>query len=94
MAVANLIAPTSTRMSRVTSTIDDGLGSRIPDRLVFRTEYRDQIAMISDETVRNWLRQGKLPPFDYQPTRKRQAWKRSTLSAHGHFVPELLVKAQ
>ena len=94
MADTNLIAPTSPLTSCVTSAIDDVIGSRIPDRLVFRTEYRDQIAMISDETIRNWMRQGKLPPFDFQPTRKRQAWKRSTLIAHGHFVPELLVKAQ
>lgn len=63
-----------------------------PDRLVFRPEYRDHIAHISDETLRRWIKDGNLPPFDFAPSRKRQAWLRSTLVNKGHPVPELLVQ--
>ena len=62
-----------------------------PDRLVFRDEFCE-LAKVSSETVRRWVRDGRLPGFDWMPSRKRQAWKRSTLCAAGHFVPELLVK--
>lgn len=94
MADTDFIAPSKPGASRSEEARGLALQSSPVDRLVFRDEYRDQIARISDETLRRWQLEGKLPPFDYAPTRKRQAWKRSTLVAAGHFVPELLAPAR
>lgn len=94
MADTNFIAPSKPGASRSEEARFLALQPSPVDRLVFRGEYRDQIARISDETLRRWQLEGKLPPFDYAPTQKRQAWKRSTLVAAGHFVPELLAPAR
>lgn len=38
---------------------------------------------VSSETMRRWLKTGKLPPLDFDLSFKTQGWKRSTLLAAG-----------
>ncbi len=58
-----------------------------PDHLIYRAEFCAH-ANVCSETVRRWIHAGVLPPFDWSPTRKRQAWKASTLAAKGFvFAP-------
>lgn len=56
-----------------------------PDRLIYRADFCAH-ANVCSETVRRWIRDGVLPPFDWSPTRKRQAWKASTLAAKGFVL--------
>lgn len=90
MADANFIAPSIPSAAQGDGASRLAAQSSPVDRLVFRDEFM-RVVDISTDTVIKWQKQGKLPPFDYAPTRKRQAWKRSTLIENGHFVPEILV---
>ena len=56
------------------------------DRTVLRTELC-QTLNVSSETMRRWLRDGKIPKPDYCITARSIGWKRSTLDAAGIAVP-------
>lgn len=52
------------------------------DRIVWRDQL--QVTMrISSETVRRWLKSGRLPKPDIYPTRQTMGWHLSTLRAAG-----------
>jgi len=53
------------------------------DRVIWRSELRELMNKVSSETIRRWLRDGKIPKPDVQLSRKSQGWKLSTLRAHG-----------
>lgn len=55
---------------------------QIVDRIVWRSELYELIDVCS-ETVRQWMKQGKLPKPDVQISNKRMGWKLSTLQATG-----------
>ena len=92
MADTDFIAPSTACAPRNEEKHRFDLRANPTDRLVYRDEFR-RIADVGNETLRRWQKEGKLPPFDYAPTRKRQAWLRSTLVANGHFIPEVLERA-
>jgi len=52
------------------------------DRIVWRSDLYDLIGVCS-ETVRQWIKAGKLPKPDVQISTKRMGWRLSTLRATG-----------
>ena len=56
------------------------------DRVILRRDLTTLLDVCS-ETVRVWLRTGKLPPPDVNLSRRVQGWRVSTLRAHGINVP-------
>lgn len=56
------------------------------DRLVWRQELTERMKC-SSETIRRWLKEGKLPKPDVCPTGRTQAWRLSTLRAVGFNLP-------
>ena len=52
------------------------------DRVIWRQDLIRE-ANVCRETIRRWIRAGKLPQPDVDITRQRQGWKRSTLVAAG-----------
>ena len=38
---------------------------------------------VCNETMRRWIKAGKLPPFDVRLSQKTRGWRRSTLKAAG-----------
>lgn len=56
--------------------------NEILDRVIFRPELQE-ILMVSSETVRRWMREGKLPDPDVALTRKTVGWRLSTLERAG-----------
>lgn len=52
------------------------------DRVLWRSELEEKFK-VSSETVRRWLKSGKLPAPDVDMTRRSRGWKLSTLRAAG-----------
>lgn len=52
------------------------------DRVVWRADLQEAMNVTS-ETVRRWLRAGKLPAPDVQLSRKTSGWRLSTLHQAG-----------
>lgn len=53
-----------------------------PDRVIYRTELMSQLN-VGSETIRRWIKGGKLPTPDIDISRKTRGWKLSTLQAAG-----------
>lgn len=53
-----------------------------PDRLIYRRELKSTIG-VSNETIRRWMRDHKLPAPDVLISQKTLGWKKSTLRAAG-----------
>lgn len=57
------------------------------DRVVYRDEFRQKMGgvgrPISSETVRVWVKEKKVPPFDVDLSLRTRGWKVSTLRAAG-----------
>lgn len=58
------------------------LDVRMVDPIVWRDQLQEAMR-ISGETVRRWIRDGKLPKPDIYPTRQCMVWHQSTLRAVG-----------
>lgn len=56
------------------------------DRLIMRGELHDELGVTS-ETVRRWMRDGKLPKPDVDLSLRTRGWKLSTLRAAGLNLP-------
>jgi len=52
------------------------------DRVIFRRDLQRE-CKVSSETMRRWLRSGKLPEPDLQLSGKSTGWRASTLRAAG-----------
>ena len=57
------------------------------DRLLFRADLC-QVLCVNTETVRRWLKAGKLPAPDFALSRKILAWRLSTLRTAGINLPD------
>lgn len=53
-----------------------------PDRVIWRRELQ-AAAMVSSETIRRWMRDGKLPKPDVALSHRTKGWRVSTLLAAG-----------
>jgi len=53
-----------------------------PDRVIWRRELQ-AAADVSSETVRRWMRDGKLPAPDVNLSHRTKGWRISTLLAAG-----------
>lgn len=56
--------------------------AEIPDRVIWRRELQTA-ASVTSETVRRWMRDGKLPAPDVNLSHRTKGWKISTLRAAG-----------
>ena len=56
------------------------------DRVIWRCDLPG-LFMVSDETIRRWLKGGKLPKPDVDLTRVSKGWRMSTLRAAGINLP-------
>jgi len=54
-----------------------------PDAMVWRRDLRAYFGDVSDETVRRWIKQGKLPKPDVDFSARTRGWKLSTLRRAG-----------
>jgi predicted DNA-binding transcriptional regulator AlpA len=52
------------------------------DRIIYRQDLYG-ILKVSSETLRRWVRDGKLPPADVAITQRTVGWRLSTLQAAG-----------
>jgi predicted site-specific integrase-resolvase len=52
------------------------------DRVIMRIDLC-KLLRVGSETVRVWIKSGKLPPPDVELSRRVQGWRVSTLRAHG-----------
>ena len=57
---------------------------RLPaeDPVIWRPELQRRLEVCS-ETIRRYLKDGKLPPPDVNMSTKKRGWRLSTLRAHG-----------
>jgi predicted DNA-binding transcriptional regulator AlpA len=53
-----------------------------PDRVIWRRELQ-AAACVSSETVRRWMKDGKLPKPDVELSHRTKGWRLSTLLAAG-----------
>jgi hypothetical protein len=53
-----------------------------PDRVIWRRELQ-AAACVTSETVRRWMRDGKLPVPDVNLSHRTKGWRVSTLRAAG-----------
>jgi hypothetical protein len=53
------------------------------DRIVWRSEICKLAGGVTSETVRRWMKSGKLPPPDVALSLKTKGWKLSTLHTAG-----------
>lgn len=56
------------------------------DRVIWRPELQ-QLFSVTSETVRRWLKAGRLPEPDVFMSRKTHGWRASTLHKHGINLP-------
>lgn len=56
------------------------------DRVIWRHELQS-IFDVTGETIRRWLKAGKLPAPDVSMSRKTHGWRLSTLRDHGINLP-------
>jgi hypothetical protein len=61
-------------------------GIALDDRVIWRPDLQAQLDVHS-ETLRRWLRDGKLPPPDVDLSQRTKGWKVSTLRAAGINIP-------
>lgn len=52
------------------------------DRIIYRQDLYEMLKVTS-ETLRRWIRDGKLPPADVAITQRTMGWRLSTLQAAG-----------
>ena len=52
------------------------------DRVIWRKDFEETMRVTS-ETVRRWIKTGKLPPPDVSMSRKVHGWRLSTLQKLG-----------
>jgi len=57
-----------------------------PDTMIWRRDLRAYFGDVSDETVRRWIKQGKLPKPDVDFSMRTRGWKLSTLHRAGIMV--------
>jgi predicted site-specific integrase-resolvase len=55
---------------------------RDDDHVILRRHLRELLG-VCNETMRRWLKTGKLPPPDVNLSRRALGWRVSTLRAHG-----------
>lgn len=60
----------------------NNITSTSEDRILFRPALCEALG-VNTETVRRWLKAGKLPPPDVALSRKILGWRLSTLQAAG-----------
>lgn len=53
------------------------------DIMIWRRDLRAYLGGVSDETVRRWIKQGKLPKPDVDFSARTRGWKLSTLRRAG-----------
>lgn len=56
--------------------------SEIEDRVIWRADLQTQMHVTS-ETLRRWMRDGKLPKPDVDLSRRTKGWRLSTLHSAG-----------
>jgi hypothetical protein len=56
------------------------------DQIIWRDQLRKACNDVCSETIRLWMKKGKLPPPDQRLSVKTMGWKRSTLLALGFPV--------
>ena len=55
----------------------------IQDRVVWRSELMALTNVTSSETIRRWMKEGKLPKPDVALSQRTTGWRLSTLKAGG-----------
>lgn len=53
------------------------------DPIIWRPELRKALGNVCSETIRAWMKSGKLPPPDVRMSMKTMGWKLSTLRGAG-----------
>lgn len=56
------------------------------DPIIWRTDLRKACGNVCGETIRVWIKSGKLPPPEVKLSLRTMGWKRSTLVAAGFPV--------
>lgn len=64
-------------------TLGTATTSAEPDIMTWRRDLRAYFGDVSDETVRRWIKQGKLPKPDVDFSARTRGWKLSTLRRAG-----------
>lgn len=57
-----------------------------PDKVIWRHDLQAMMS-VSSETVRRWIKQGRLPKPDVAMSQKTMGWKFSTLQNSGINLP-------
>lgn len=57
------------------------------DVLIWRSELREMLGGVCSETIRVWMKSGKLPPPDVKFSLRTMGWRLSTLRAAGIDLP-------
>lgn len=57
------------------------------DRVIWRKQLQELMGGVTSETIRRWLKSGRLPPPDVAMSRKTVGWRISTLRAWGVNLP-------
>jgi predicted DNA-binding transcriptional regulator AlpA len=52
------------------------------DRIIFRPELCE-MCNVSSESIRRWIKMGRIPPADVHITRRTTGWRLSTLLSAG-----------
>ena len=55
----------------------------VADPIILRRDLAELLGGLSSETMRRWMRDGKLPPPDVDLSMRTRGWRRSTLIAAG-----------
>ncbi|GAB2940628.1 hypothetical protein GCM10027182_05390 [Aquaspirillum soli] len=56
------------------------------DEIIWRTDFTKKMG-VTTNTVRRWIRDGKVPPPDIDLSLKIQGWRTSTLHKAGINIP-------
>lgn len=64
-----------------------------PDIMVWRRDLRAYFGDVSDETVRRWIKQGKLPKPDVDFSLRTRGWRLSTLHQAGIMLVTPILSA-
>ncbi|MDB5957529.1 MAG: hypothetical protein JWP60_4137 [Ramlibacter sp.] len=57
------------------------------DVVIWRHELRQMCGGVCGETIRVWIKRGKLPPPDVKLSLRTMGWRLSTLRAAGFDLP-------
>lgn len=57
------------------------------DSIIWRAELRSRLGNVSSETIRVWMKAGKLPAPDIKLSARTMGWKLSTLRTAGIDLP-------